>query len=130
VTAKHLISFQSLLRGKRDELVRAGGTKSGLQRQEAVRLADSVDQSVHSIEESVQVRLRQTDSRLLKAIDAALYRIERGTFGVCEFCMQDIPTPRLNAVSWARLCRDCKEQQDTGEPRQTSIPRGSDHWTE
>jgi DnaK suppressor protein len=95
-----------------------------------VRLADFLDQSVHSVEESVQVRLRQTDSRLLKAIDAALDRVERGTFGVCEVCLQDIPTPRLNAVPWARLCRDCKEQQDTGEPRQTSLPRGPEGWAE
>jgi DnaK suppressor protein len=92
MTATHLIPYQNLLRGKRYELARAGGSKSGLQRQEAVQLADFVDQSAYSIEESVQVRLRQSDSRLLKAIDAALYRIERGTFGVCVICMQDIPT--------------------------------------
>jgi DnaK suppressor protein len=130
MTAKSLISFQSLLLDKRDELVRAGGPKSGLQRQEAVRLADFIDQSVHSVEESLRVRLRQTDSKLLKAIDAALDRIERGTFGVCEVCVQPIPEPRLKAVPWARLCRDCKEQQDAGEPRQLSVPRSSSPWVE
>jgi hypothetical protein len=32
----------------------------------------------------------------------------------------------LNAVPWARQCRDCKEQQDAGELRQAGISRDSD----
>jgi DnaK suppressor protein len=66
------------------------------------------------------VRIRQTDSKLLKAIDAALGRIDRGVYGVCEGCQVEIPAPRLRVVPWARQCRDCKELQDTGEARQAS----------
>ncbi len=124
MTAKHLIPYQKLLLEKRAEVVRAGASKSSPAGLEAVRLPDFVDQSAHSLEESVQVRLRQTDSKLLKAIDAALNRIERGTFGVCEACQQEIPAPRLNAVPWARQCRDCKEQQDSAEPKQPIGARG------
>lgn len=123
MTARHHVQFKKLLLEKRTELTRVGGNKDGSNRLEAVRHADFVDQSAHSIEESVQVRLRQTDSRLLKAIDAALFRIERGTFGVCEVCAESIPAVRLNAVPWARLCRECKEQQDAGEPWHASVPQ-------
>ena len=130
MTAKHHVRYQKLLLDKRVELTRAGGNKAGSLRQEVVRHADFLDQSAQEIEAAVQVRLRQTDTRLLKAIDAALLRIERGTFGACEVCMQPIPSPRLNAVPWARLCRDCKEQQDAGEPWYATVPRGADRWIE
>ena len=117
MTASPYAQYRKLLLDKRAELVRTGAGKESSLRQEAVRHADFVDQSVRAIEESVQVRLRQTDHRLLKAIDAALYRVDRGTFGICEICSEPIPAPRLNAVPWARLCRDCKELQDAGAPR-------------
>ena len=129
MTARQHVQYQKLLLDKRAELTRAGGSKTGSLRQEGIRHADFLDQSAHAIEEAVQARLRQTDSRLLKAVDAALFRIERGTFGVCEVCTQPIPSARLNAVPWARLCRDCKEQQDTGAPRPGSIPHESLEWT-
>ena len=61
----------------------------------------------------LEVRLRETDSRLLWAIEAALSRMEQGTFGRCENCQGSIATARLDAVPWTRLCRDCKELQQT-----------------
>ncbi len=123
MTTRHHIQFKKRLLDKRTELIRVGDNKNGSNRLEAIRHADFVDRSAHSNEESVQVRLRQTDSRLLKAIDSALFRIERGTFGVCEVCAEPIPAVRLNAVPWARLCRECKEQQDAGQPRHASVPQ-------
>jgi DnaK suppressor protein len=128
MTAKHLHSYRNLLLEKRAELAKPAASKgSGL---EAVRMPDFVDQSVHSLEESLQVRIRQTDSKLLKAIDAALQRIEKGSFGVCEGCAQEIPAARLKAVPWARQCRDCKEQQDSGEPSAVRPLSGSDQLAE
>lgn len=129
MTASHFAQYRKLLLEKRAELARAGAGKKNSLRQEAARHADFLDQSVHAIEESIQVRLRQTDHRLLKAIDAALSRVDRGTFGICEVCADPIPAPRLNAVPWARLCRDCKELQDAGAPRQGSIPHDPPEWT-
>jgi len=129
MTAGHFRQYRKLLFDKRAELARTGAGKESSLRQEAVRHADFLDQSVHGIEESVQVRLRQTDHRLLKAIDAALYRVDRGTFGICGVCAEPIPAPRLNAVPWARLCRDCKELQDAGAPRPGSFPHDFPEWT-
>jgi RNA polymerase-binding protein DksA len=130
MTAAHYVQYEKLLIDKRAELIRAKGSKRGALGPEVVRHADLVDQSAHDMDAAVQVRLGQTDSRLLKAIDAALLRIERGTFGACEVCLQSIPSHRLNAVPWARLCRDCKERQDTGEPWYATVPQGADRWIE
>jgi DnaK suppressor protein len=41
-------------------------------------------------------------------IDAALQRIDNGTYGSCERCHQAIPKPRLKALPFARLCVACK----------------------
>jgi DnaK suppressor protein len=70
-----------------------------------------VDHATAALEAEVQVRLRQTDSKLLRAIDEALGRIEHNIFGVCQACMKPISAARLDAVPWSRLCRECKEQQ-------------------
>jgi DnaK suppressor protein len=126
MTSKRLLPYQNLLLEKRAELTRSGGIKGPGSGLEAVRMPDFVDQSVHSLEESLQVRIRQTDSKLMKAIDAALHRIEKGSFGVCEGCSKEIPAARLKAVPWARQCRDCKEQQDSGEARPESSTGGSE----
>jgi len=39
-------------------------------------------------------------------IDAALKRIEDGTYGICEVCGKPIGAARLEAIPWTRLCID------------------------
>ncbi|MDQ6724800.1 MAG: TraR/DksA C4-type zinc finger protein [Actinomycetota bacterium] len=41
-------------------------------------------------------------------IDAALGRVDNGTYGTCEVCQQQIPHARLEAVPEATLCVGCK----------------------
>ncbi len=72
---------------------------------------DLIDQATADAEAELQVRVHHSDARLLRAIEEALGRIRRGTFGVCEVCEQPISKARLEAVPWTRLCRECKEQQ-------------------
>jgi RNA polymerase-binding protein DksA len=42
----------------------------------------------------------------LVEIDAALKRIEDGTYGICEVCGKPIGAERLAAIPWTRLCID------------------------
>lgn len=48
----------------------------------------------------------------LHALEDALKRIEKGTYGVCEECSGDIPQKRLEAYPAARLCISCKSKQE------------------
>ena len=48
----------------------------------------------------------------LKAIDAALSRLERGRYGICEKCKEEIPIERLKAVPFAAYCIDCQKKRD------------------
>ena len=72
---------------------------------------DLIDQAAVQTEAELQIHLYQTDSRLSRAIEDALARINWGTFGACEACKQPISKARLEAVPWTRLCRECKEQE-------------------
>ncbi|MDX6452150.1 MAG: hypothetical protein QOH16_2199 [Gaiellaceae bacterium] len=42
----------------------------------------------------------------LVQIEAALQRIEDGSYGSCEVCGKPIGAERLSAIPWARLCID------------------------
>jgi DnaK suppressor protein len=44
----------------------------------------------------------------IEEIDAALAKIETGTYGICEQCGERIPKERLKALPYARLCVKCK----------------------
>lgn len=46
-----------------------------------------------------------------RQIDAALLKIHRGEFGICESCRQPIPPERLDAIPWARQCFRCHSGQ-------------------
>ena len=73
--------------------------------------SDPVDRATADEEAELQIRLHQTDGRLLRAVEAALTRIRQDTFGICEACKNPISRARLEAVPWTRHCRDCKEQE-------------------
>ena len=45
----------------------------------------------------------------ISAIDAALNRIENGTYGICVSCGEAISTERLTAVPIATKCRNCMQ---------------------
>ena len=58
--------------------------------------------------------LEDNSTHVLALIDAALARIENGTFGVCERCGQPIGAERLEALPWATLCIEDKRKQERG----------------
>ncbi len=72
---------------------------------------DMVDQANSDAEAELHVHVHKSDAKLLRAIEEALARIRRGTFGVCQSCQQSISKARLEAVPWTHLCRECKEKQ-------------------
>jgi RNA polymerase-binding protein DksA len=58
--------------------------------------------------------LEENSTHVLTEIDAALCRIEEGTYGVCKRCGNSIGEERLEALPWATLCIDCKRKQERG----------------
>ena len=56
---------------------------------------DLIEQANADEEAELQIRLHQTDGRLLRAIEEALDRMRQGTYGVCVGCKQPISKGRL-----------------------------------
>ena len=64
-------------------------------------------------EEAVEVALTALDEqgrREMEAIQAALARIDDGTYGICENCGETISAARLTALPTARRCVACQER--------------------
>jgi DnaK suppressor protein len=58
--------------------------------------------------------LRERAENQLTQVEAALERIERGTFGTCRRCGNPIGAERLEALPWAALCIDCQRLEGRG----------------
>jgi DnaK suppressor protein len=105
-------AFKEALLQKKQELVGAG-TIRPLQAsmENNSRQGDMADQASGNNEVHIALKLRQTDAKILQAIEEALQRIEKGTYGICRDCGEPIAEPRLNAIPWTRVCISCKEKQ-------------------
>jgi len=62
----------------------------------------------------IDYTLGENSEQVLGEIDAALQRIEDGTYGTCVNCGGEIPVARLEAQPWASLCIDCKRRAEGG----------------
>jgi len=72
---------------------------------------DLIDIANANAEAELQIRLHQSEGRLLCAIDDALARMRKGTYGICEVCKQPISKVPFEALPWTRLCRACKDSE-------------------
>lgn len=108
--------YKKLLLEKRRELVSAPGDARALVPAAGSREGDIIDQANADAEAELQIQLHRTDGRLARAIEEALVRIRKRTYGVCEACGHPISKARLDAVPWTRLCRECKERKRLDTP--------------
>jgi DnaK suppressor protein len=60
----------------------------------------------------IDYTLEENSGEVLHQIEAALRRIDEGTYGICTNCGTQIPSERLEAYPWASLCIDCKRQAE------------------
>ena len=110
--AKGNASFKKALLEKQSELL-AGGEKKPLQAtmETNTRQGDMADQATGNNEVHIELKLKQTDAKILQAIEDALSRIGEGSYGICRDCGEQIAPVRLQAIPWTRVCIECKEKQ-------------------
>src|SRR5213593_4245441 len=105
---------ESLLK-KRAEILAAGGGVKPLQETMGdvnSRQGDLADQASGNNEVHIQLKLKKTDAKILQAIEEALFRMEKGTYGICRDCGDAIAPARLQAIPWTRVCIACKQKQN------------------
>ena len=107
--------YKDALLRKRGEILSAGGGVKPLPATIEVnsRQGDLADQASGNNEVHIQLKLKQTDAKILQAIEEALVRLDKGTYGVCRDCGEPIAPARLNAIPWTRVCITCKEKQSS-----------------
>jgi RNA polymerase-binding transcription factor DksA len=75
--------------------------------------------------EEILFALDHEERARLTDVEAALRRLARGRYGLCEGCGRPIPPARLHAVPWARQCVGCAGRLETGRPG-SSVGRRTD----
>jgi RNA polymerase-binding protein DksA len=63
-------------------------------------------------EQQRDLALRDRSQQHLEMVDAALGRLDAGTFGTCVRCGRPIAEARLEALPWAAHCIDCQAAID------------------
>ena len=66
-------------------------------------------------EQQRDLALRDRAVQHLAQVDAAIARLDAGTYGRCLRCGRDIPPGRLEALPWAAHCIDCQTAIDRGQ---------------
>jgi len=72
------------------------------------------DMATATLDREIDYTLEENEGRVLAAIDAALKRIENGTFGICRTCGKPIGEERLEALPYTTQCIDCKRKEERG----------------
>src|SRR4051812_37625972 len=64
------------------------------------------DTATETVDREIDYTLEENSGNVLREIDAALQRIDDGTFGVCAVCGKEVEPERLEHLPWATLCAD------------------------
>ena len=87
--------------------------KDDLQLRRRAEGADVLDRAALREPQPVLQSLRDSQRQELAEIDAALRRIQAGSYGCCESCGRPIARQRLRAVPQARTCVECTTPRRT-----------------
>ncbi len=107
--------FRRKLLTWRDEILRS--TKETLQhlQDELAQHADIADRATTETERALELRARDRQRKLIAKIDAALARLEEGTYGYCEETGEPISLKRLDARPIATLSVEAQERHERRE---------------
>ena len=103
-----------LITWKNDILREARETLEILQ-QENANHPDLADRASSETDRAIELRARDRQRKLIAKIDAALHRIEDGTYGYCEETGEPIALKRLEARPIATLSVEAQERHERRE---------------
>ncbi len=101
--------FGKMLKSKRDELLgQMQDWRAGVLVERETE--DEVGQASWAQMEHLAFATLEQGQKTLAEVEAALERVDSGTYGVCESCGESIPEARLRALAWTRYCLKCAER--------------------
>src|SRR5580704_2458719 len=118
-----LLSLQARIRGDVQQLTREALDRSdgGGESKSPTHIAELGTQT---FEQDFSLRVAESDQDVLAEIEAALKRIDAGTFGACLACLEEgktaakalIPKARLKAIPYAKNCVECERKRENLSP--------------
>ena len=111
--------LKKMLEDRRRELARKirGKIRDARTDTKERRMLDEGESSGLDIQEDIEFALIQMKAETLNMIDAALDRLQEGTYGNCFECGDEIAKARLRALPFAVRCKHCEEDRETVEQR-------------
>ena len=116
-----LDSYRQRLLEERERVVAAldylheENAKSLSEESEEVTYADNIGETATvTLDREIDYSLEEASNHVLGAIDAALERIDAGTYGICTTCDKPIGDERLEAIPYATQCIDCRRKEERG----------------
>ena len=121
MNAKMKEYFRQILISWKDELLKESSqTLNSLQNDENSAKPDLTDRASDEIDRTFELRTRERERKLIYKIEAALKRIEDGTYGYCEETGDPISLKRLQARPVATLSLEAQENHEKAEKRLNS----------
>ena len=105
---------QKLLRWRAELLAESSETLQHL-KEESLSEPDLTDRASLETERAIELRTRDRERKLISKIDAALMRIEDGSYGFCEETDEPISLRRLEARPIATLSLEAQERHERME---------------
>ena len=102
---------QKLLRWRAELLQESAETLNHLQA-ESLHQPDLTDRASMETDHALELRTRDRERKLISKIDAALVRIEEGSYGFCEETNEPIGIRRLEARPIATLSLEAQERHE------------------
>ncbi len=112
---KQVAYFRAKLVAWREDILRDSRETLESLQEESVAHADMADRASSESDRTLELRTRDRQRKLISKIDAALRRIEDGTYGYCEETGEPIGLARLDARPVATLSLEAQEKHERRE---------------
>ncbi|HVZ05423.1 RNA polymerase-binding protein DksA [Hyphomicrobium sp.] len=111
----HKAYFRKRLLEWKDEILRQTRETLAILHEDSTQHADLADRATSETDRATELRTRDRQRKLIAKIDAALGRIEDGTYGYCEDTGEPIGLKRLDARPIATLSVEAQERHERRE---------------
>lgn len=79
----------------------------------------TADLAAETFEKSKDLGLKDNIEIILEKVNKALDKIDKNTYGICEYCKEPIELERLQLLPYVTLCATCQKKEETNEEKRS-----------
>ena len=115
MNSRQRMYFRNKLLAWKEEIVRQNRSTLADMHQDTLQYPDLTDRATSETDRALELRARDRERKLVSKIDAALARIEDGSYGYCDETGEPIGLKRLDARPIATLTVEAQERHERNE---------------